>query len=76
VLVMAENFVHQSLVGCSCIFETKRHNIVKIIGVVYDEGGLVHVGCGHGDLIVTRICIQETAYFIPCRAVNMSVNVR
>jgi len=34
---MAENFVHQPLVGCSGVFETKRHNFVKIIGVVYDE---------------------------------------
>ena len=73
---MAENFVHEPLVGCSGVFETKRHNSVIIIGVVYDEGSLVHVGCGHGDLIVTRICIQETEYLISRRAVNKSVNVR
>jgi len=73
---MAENFVHQPLVGCSSVFETKRHNSVKIICVVSDEGGLVHVGCGHGDLIVIRICIQETEYFIPRRAINKSVNIR
>jgi len=72
---MTENFVHQSLVGCSGVFEAKRHNSVKIISVVCDEGGLVHVGCGHGDLIVTGICIQETEYVISCRAVNKSVNV-
>ena len=64
---MAENFVHQSLVGCSGVFETKRHNSVKIICIVCDEGGFVNVGCGHGDLIVTGICIQETKDFIPRR---------
>ena len=73
---MAGNFVHQPLVGCSDVFETKRHNSVKIIGVVCDEGDLVHVGCDHGNLIVTKICIQETEYFISRRAVNKSVNVR
>ena len=73
---MAEDFVHQPLVGCSDVFKTKRHNSVKIIGVVCDEGGLVHVGCDHGDLIVTKICIQETKDFVPCRAVNKLVDVR
>jgi len=58
---MTKNFVHQPLVGCS--------------GVVCDEEGLVHVGCGHGDLIVTGIYIQEIEYFISRRAVNKSVNV-
>ena len=73
---MAENFVHQPLVGCSSVFETKRHNSVKIISVVCDQGGFVHVGCGHGDLIVTEICIQETKDFIPRHAGNKSVDVR
>ena len=73
---MAENFVHQPLVGCSSVFKTKRHNSVKIIVVVCDEGSLVHVGCSHGDLIVTGICIQETKDFILPRVVNKSVDVR
>jgi len=72
---MTENFVHQPLVGCSGIYEAKRHNPVKIIGVVCDEGGLVHVGCGHGDLIVTGICVKKTEDFVSRHAVNKSVNV-
>ena len=72
---MTENFVDQPLVGCSNVFEAKRHNSVKIISVVCDEGGLVHVGCGHRDLIVTEICIQETECLISRRAVNKSVNI-
>jgi len=72
---MTENYIHQPLVGCSGVFEVKRHNFVKIIGIVCDEGDLVHVGCDHGDLIVTGICIQEIEYFISRRAVNKSVNV-
>jgi len=72
---MTENFIHQPLVGCSGVFEAKRNNSVKIIGVVCDEEGLVHVGCGHEDLILTGICIQEIEYFISRRAVNKSVNV-
>jgi len=38
---MAEDFVHQSLVGCSCIFETEWHDLVEVVGVVYDDGGFV-----------------------------------
>jgi len=72
---MTENFVHQPLVGCSGVFEAKRHNSVKIIGVVCDERGLVHVGCGHGDFILTGICVKKTEDFVFHRAVNKSVNV-
>jgi len=72
---MAENFVHQPLVGCSSVFKTKGHNSVKVLGVIHDEGGLVHVRCGHRDLVVSKICIQETKYFIPCRVINKSVDI-
>jgi len=54
---MAENFIHQSLISCSCVSETEWHNFVKVVGVVCDEGGLVHISCGHWDLIVSGICI-------------------
>jgi len=72
---MTKNFVHQSLVGRSGVFEAKRHNFVKIIGVVCDESDFVHVGCGHEDLIVTEICVKKTEDFVSRRAVNKSVNV-
>jgi len=72
---MAENFVHQPLVGCSSVLKTKGHNSVKVVSVIRDEGGLVHVRCGHRDLVVSGICIQETKYFIPCHAVNKSVDI-
>jgi len=72
---MTEYFVHQPLVGCSGIFEAKRHDSVKIIGVVCDERGLVHVGCDHGDLIVTGICVKKTEDFVFRCVVNKSVNV-
>ena len=72
---MTENFVHQPLVGLFGVFETKRHNSVKIIGVVCDEGSLVHVGCGHGDLIVTKIYVKKIEDFVSRCAINKSVNV-
>jgi len=56
---MAENFVHQPLVSCPSVLKAKGHNSVKVVGVIRDEGGLIHVRCGHRDLIVSRICIQE-----------------
>jgi len=72
---MAENFVHQPLVGCAGVLKTKRHNSIKVVGIVRDEGGLVHVGCGHGDLVVSRICVKKTKHFIPCRAINKAVDI-
>jgi len=72
---MTENLVHQSLVGCSDVLETKRHYPIEVVGIVRDKGGFVHVRYGHGDLVVPRICIQKTKYFIPCCAVNELVDV-
>jgi len=73
---VTENFVHQPLVGRSDVFEAKRHNSVKIIGIVCDESGLVHVRCGHGDLIVTGIRVEKTENFVSRCAINKSINVR
>jgi len=42
---MTKDFFHQSLVGCSGVFEAKWHNFVTVIGVFCDESGFVHVGC-------------------------------
>jgi len=72
---MTEDFVHQSLVGRSSVFKAKWHDPVEVIGVVYDESGFVHVGCGHGDLIVTGVCIKNAKDIVPGRAVNKSVNI-
>jgi len=72
---MTENFVHEPLVGCSGVFEAKRHDSVKIIGVDCNESGLVHVRCDHGDLIVTGICVEKTEKFVSRHAVNKSINV-
>ena len=73
---MAENFVYQLLVGCSSVLKTKRHNSLKVVGIVCDEGGLVHVRCGHRDLVVSRICIQKTKHFIPRHAVSTKHGVK
>jgi len=72
---MIENLVHQPLVGCSSVFEIKRHYPVEVVGIVRDKGGFVHVKCGHVDLVVPGICIQKAKYFVPCCAVNESVDV-
>jgi len=62
---MTKDFVHQSLVGRSGVLKAERHNFVKIISVVSGKGGFVHVGCGHGDLIVTRVCVQNMRTLFP-----------
>ena len=70
-----KEFVHQSLVGRSNVLEAKRHNFVKIVGVVSDESDFVHVGCGHGDLIVTGVCVKKVEDHVPSRTVDKSVKV-
>jgi len=72
---MTKDFVYQSLVGCLGVLEAKRHNFVKIIGVVSDESSFVHVGCGHGDLIITEVCVKKAEDLVPSCTVNKSVNV-
>jgi len=72
---MTEDFVHQSLVGRSDVFKAKWHDPVKVISVVCDESGFVHVGCGHGNLIVTGVCVKKVEDLVTSRAVNKSVNI-
>jgi len=72
---MTEDFVHQSLVGCSSVFKAKWYDLVEVIGVICDEGDFVHVGCGHGDLIITGVCIKKTEDLVTGCAVNKSVNI-
>jgi len=43
--------------------------------VVYDESGFAHVGCGHGDLIVTRVCIKKAEDLVTGHTINKSVNI-
>jgi len=72
---MTEDFVHQSLVGRSSFFKAKWHDLVEVIGVVCDEGGFVHVECGHGDLIITGVCIKKAEDLVTGCAVNKSINM-
>ena len=37
---MAEDFIHQSLISCSCVFQAERHDLVKVVSIVTDEGVL------------------------------------
>jgi len=72
---MVEDFIHQSLVGCSCVFKTKCDDLVEVVGVVCNEGGFIHVGCGHGDLVITGVCIKKTKDLVTGCAVDNSVNI-
>jgi len=72
---VAEDLIHQSLVGCSCVFKTERHDFVEVIGVICNESGFVHVGCGHGNLVVSRVCVKKTEDLVTSGAVDESVNI-
>jgi len=54
----------------------KWHDLVEVVGVVYNEGSFVHVECGHGNLVITGVCIKKTEDLVTCYAVDKSVNVR
>jgi len=72
---MTKDFVYHSLIGCSDVFKAKWHDPVKVINVVCDESGFVHVGCGHGNLIVTAVCVKKAEDLITSHVVNKSVNI-
>jgi len=72
---VAEDLIHQSLIHCPCIFEAEWHDFVEIVGVICDEGCFVHIGCGRGSLVVTRVWIKKTENFVNGCTVNYAVNV-
>jgi len=41
------------LVSCSGVFEAKGHDPIEVVGIVRDEGGLMHICCGYGNLVIT-----------------------
>jgi len=67
---VAEDLVHYPLIRCSCVFEAEWHDFVKVVGVVCNKGNFVHVGCGHGNLVVTKVCIKKTENFVTGCTVN------
>jgi len=57
------------------LFEAEQHNLVEVVGVVCNEGGFVHVRYGHGNLVLTRVCIKKTKNFVTGCTIDKSVNV-
>jgi len=64
-----------SLNQCPCVLETEWHDLVEVVGVVCNEGGFVHVECGHGNLVITEVSIKKTENLVTGCTVDKSVNV-
>ena len=58
--LLLEHPVHQSLVGGSCVLESKRHHPIAIGSLLYDERGIFLVVWVHTNLVVAGKGIHKT----------------
>jgi len=42
---MAEDFLHQSLISCSCVFQAERQDLEKVVSIIDDEKVVALAGC-------------------------------
>ena len=51
--------LHRTLIGGTCIFQTKRHGDIAVSAKGCDERGRLLVGLLHPDLMIPGICVQK-----------------
>ena len=56
--VMEQSY-HNTLICCTDVLQTKRHNLVTESASLCDEGSLFHVFRYHLDLIITPETVHE-----------------
>ena len=64
----------QSLVGCHCILQPKRHNFVAVGSSWGEECSFVLVIWMHGDLMVASVSIEEAHALMACRRIDKLVD--
>ena len=68
--LILEQGIHDPLIGCPGIPQTKRHYLVAVGPLVSNEiSFFFFVFWSHSDLIVTRIGIHEAQHFVACGCV-------
>ena len=72
--LLLEHSVYQSLVGGSCVLESKRHHPIAIGSMRYNERGLFLVVWVHTDLVVAGEGIHKTEKFMACCSVHDEVD--
>ena len=58
--LVREHAVHLSLVGGSCVLQSKGHNFVLVQPLVDNKRGLLLIVFVHKNLVVSRKCVHET----------------
>jgi len=69
-----EDLVHEVLVGCPCVLEVERHDLIVVVGVDRHERLLLVFGV-HTYLVIARISIQEAQDFMASCPVHQAVDV-
>lgn len=70
-----EHFSDQLLLDGSSVFQSKGHDLVAVKFHCYDEGYVFLVWAEQWNLMIPRVCIKETHYFMPCCRVYQLINL-
>ena len=73
--LVCKNFIYQSLVGGSSIFQTKGYNFVTIDGSVGNKSRFLFIFLGHSDLIISGESIHERHQRETRSGIHQQVNV-
>ena len=74
--LLLEHPVHQSMVGVSCVLESKRHHPITIGSLHCNKRGLFLVVWVHTDLVVAGKGIHKTEKLMACCGVHDEVDPR
>jgi hypothetical protein len=59
--------LHRTLIGGTCVFQTKSHGDIAVSAKRGDKGGHRLVRLLHPDLMIPGICVEKTQKFRPSR---------
>jgi len=71
---VVKNVIHHPLVRGPCVLNAEWHGLVIKVAQVVRESRLLSFSWVHLDLIVSRVCIEETKDIVVYCTINYSVN--
>ncbi|PRQ49724.1 hypothetical protein RchiOBHm_Chr2g0125101 [Rosa chinensis] len=74
--MLSEHGVHQPLISCTGVLQTKRHDIVAVEAFVGGEGGAFLVAGVHFDLIVSGEGIHHAEEFVSGGCIDQLIDTR
>uniref|UniRef100_A0A0D3CG99 Uncharacterized protein n=1 Tax=Brassica oleracea var. oleracea TaxID=109376 RepID=A0A0D3CG99_BRAOL len=68
--LICEHLVYKSLVGCSGVLQTERHDLIAVRSLICDEGCLLAIIRVHHYLIVSREGVHEGQHLVSGRRLD------